>query len=242
MQQAPEARGHARPVRCQPTPRHQRDVIEDLVVTGGLFRQTAELVKVALDLKALHARRGEPHNINARGQNGKLAADQLAIHRGPGDMVHKPLANLGFGQFNGLELRACIMPNMPRIAKPVASDVESARAVVRAYLQRSGTTETALAMATDVKQYTVSRLLTGRLKNLNRDAEVLASYARNAMSRMVDTQPAATKEQRLNPSSTGRKELQAAVLEAWDGTEAGAAMLKGVLHALSPLLLRHVKA
>lgn len=127
---------------------------------------------------------------------------------------------------------------MPRKAKPASVEVLQARDVVAAYLKNEGMTETSLAQATGVRQYTISRLLTGRLKNLTTDAETVASYAIYAMNEKYPGSPLAFAPKGSRSDEALRKVHEAAFL-AWDGTTGGADLLADLLNALTPVLHKH---
>lgn len=130
---------------------------------------------------------------------------------------------------------------MPRIAKPISPEVQRVQKLVRTCLATNGITETALAEATGVRQYTVSRVLTGRLKNMTGDALKLEIYAKKAMQNARLEPSKHPGERAAGASDMAWARLRAAVEEAWDGSVAGAALLADVLQAMGPVVRRHAK-
>lgn len=84
-----------------------------------------------------------------------------------------------------------------------------------------------LSRVSGVAQYTISKFLTGRIKSLTPDVQKFMQYAFNG----------------INASGTqmiGDARIVRALFNAWDGTEAGIAVLASTIHALGPVI-RHLQ-
>jgi DNA-binding Xre family transcriptional regulator len=112
---------------------------------------------------------------------------------------------------------------MPRIKSDISIEVVEARQRLQRFLAVKGNSETKLARATGVPQYTISRFATGRTKTLTPAIQQVLSYALNGMEVTFHT---LSEDPRLGQVLTS----------AWDGTEAQLQLLIKAVEALAPFL------
>lgn len=105
----------------------------------------------------------------------------------------------------------------------IDADVAAARTLLMSYLARPNATGVQLARESGVPQYAISRFLTGRTKSITPDIEKALRYARNGIDIGIS-------------SLTSDPRIQRALGSAWDGTEAGAALLASAIDALAPVI------
>jgi hypothetical protein len=106
--------------------------------------------------------------------------------------------------------------------EPMAG-VLHARAVLAAYFERPGKSETQLSRESGVPQYTISRFMTGRTKSVTPGISRALFYATNGMD--LD----------FGKLSTDPR-IQRALVCAWDGTEQGTVLLASAIDALAPVI------
>ena len=112
---------------------------------------------------------------------------------------------------------------MPRIATEQSTETIETRRALQAYLDSTGRTQVALAMESGIRQYTISKFLSGRIKSLTPDVREVIKVAgigiTEAGSRLCkDTR------------------IQHALGAAWDGTDFGTELLARAIEALGPVL------
>ena len=112
---------------------------------------------------------------------------------------------------------------MPRSTITSSSETLVARAQLLNYLEKTGTSETALSEISGVPQYTISRFLTGRIKSITASVQLLMNYATNGI------------DSNLEKLMTDAR-IRYALGNAWDGTEDGTALLARTLDALGPVI------
>ncbi len=117
----------------------------------------------------------------------------------------------------------CYYASMPRSIRPPSPEAIVARTRLRAYLEETGTSETALSKASGVPQYTISRFLTGRIKTITSSVQILMKYAIHGIT--LDLEELMTDAR-----------IRHALGSAWDGTENGTALLAQTLDALAPVI------
>ena len=113
--------------------------------------------------------------------------------------------------------------DMPRIATEQTAETIKARRALRVYLDESGRTQVALSAQSGIPQYTISKFLSGRIRSLTPDVQVVMRVANIGITEDGT---------RLSNDARIRRALGA----AWDGTEAGTQLLARAIEALGPVL------
>ena len=112
---------------------------------------------------------------------------------------------------------------MPRIATEQSTETIKARRALQAYLRVPGRTQVSLSKESGVKQYTISKFLSGRIKSLTPDVRALMKVASISINEAGS---------RLSTDTR----IQHALGAAWDGTDFGTELLARAIEALGPVL------
>jgi hypothetical protein len=112
---------------------------------------------------------------------------------------------------------------MPRFSIPADDKVSQARALLATYLAQPGRSEMDLSRQSGVRQYTISRFLTGRTKSLTPDVRKFLGYAENGIGMSIE-------------KLTSDPRVQRALGSAWDGSEQGISLIADTIAALAPVL------
>lgn len=112
---------------------------------------------------------------------------------------------------------------MPRIATEQSTETIKARRALQAYLGVPGRTQVALSQKSGIRQYTISKFLSGRIKSLTPDVREVMKVAGIGIN-----------EAGRRLSSDTR--IQHALGAAWDGTDFGMELLARAIEALGPVL------
>ena len=111
---------------------------------------------------------------------------------------------------------------MPRIARPHTAAIRESQALVRQYLAAPGNNQADLARAAGVAPYTVSRLLSGRIKDTTPDVRRVVAIANNGNTLAI-------------PTLCGDARLARVVGGLWDGTDERLHRLADALEPAGPL-------
>jgi hypothetical protein len=104
-----------------------------------------------------------------------------------------------------------------------STETIKARRALQAYLGAPGRTQVALSKESGVKQYTISKFLSGRIKSLTPDVREVMKVAGIGINEAGS---------RLSNDTR----IQHALGAAWDGTDFGTELLARAIEALGPVL------
>lgn len=112
---------------------------------------------------------------------------------------------------------------MPRYAIQESAEAVAARAALRDHLKSQKMSANALARNFGVRQYTLSRFLTGRTKTISPEIRRIIDGMTNGIGFNVK-------------ALFTNARVQRAVAAAWDGSDEGATLIADTLMALAPVL------
>ncbi|HVZ17823.1 MAG TPA: hypothetical protein VG897_11940 [Terriglobales bacterium] len=112
---------------------------------------------------------------------------------------------------------------MPRSALKTDPRVEHVRGLLREYLRTERGRQIRLERATGVKQYTISRFISGRTRKLSADIRLVCKYAEISTENGIEFH-----------SDNAR--LQAALSKVWDGKPETAEVIAMLIEAMGPLV------
>jgi transcriptional regulator with XRE-family HTH domain len=112
---------------------------------------------------------------------------------------------------------------MPRSTFKPDLPTERARLELREYVQGARGRQIELEKATNVKQYTISRFLTGRTRKLSPEIRVVCNYA----GIRIDTG--------IDPAGDNAR-VQAALAQLWNGEADSAELVAVLIESLGPVV------
>jgi hypothetical protein len=112
---------------------------------------------------------------------------------------------------------------MPRSPLKPDPHVERIRGALRDYVGAARGRQMQIEKATGIKQYTVSRFISGRTRKLSAEIKTICNYAGISMDNCIDIR-----------SDNGR--LQAALSSVWDGKAESAELIAILIESLGPVL------
>lgn len=122
---------------------------------------------------------------------------------------------------------------MPRIPFEPDPQVEQVRAALRDYVAAKRGRQTLIEKATGVRQYTISRFISGRTRKLSPEIRSVCDYVGIQTDTGIE-----------DPGDSAR--LQAALSKVWDGRPETAELLAALIESLGPVLqtmeLHRIKA
>ncbi len=113
---------------------------------------------------------------------------------------------------------------MPRFPLKPDPHVERMRAALRDYVRAARGRQMSIEKATGIKQYTVSRFISGRLRKLSPAIVIVCKYAG------IDTDSGMEKD-------GDNARLKAALSAVWDGQPETAELIAVLIESLGPILL-----
>ena len=149
------------------------DAVEDSVVGMHLFGESREAVVVALQLVPFELLRHH-RKVDARRTplDRKLFVDAAAFRpRADEQLIAHRGAKVGLAnERRRWHLQGTLMPLimhvMPRMARPPTDETTRLRGALARHIKRSGQTVNRFALSHGIEQYTLSRFLSGRTKNV----------------------------------------------------------------------------
>lgn len=112
---------------------------------------------------------------------------------------------------------------MPRLPLPPDPNVERIRGALRDYVGAERGRQMRIERATGIKQYTISRFLSGRTRKLSAEMKRICNYAGIRMDTGIDIRG-------------HNARLQAALSSVWDGKPESAELIAVLIESLGPLL------